>query len=335
MTQDRSARPTSFGYTLSSEEHPPSLLVSNARKAEDLGFDFLSISDHFHPWVSAQGHSPFVWSVLGAIAATTAHVKVAVGVTCPTMRIHPVIVAHATATTSLLMPGRFLFGVGTGEALNEHVLGQRWPRPAVRRAMLAEAIEIIRALWAGDTVDFRGDHYEVENAKLFDPPASPPPIIVSGFGDDAVALAARIGDGYWGHEPDAAVIGRYEAGGGTGPRMAQLNICWAEDASSARKTAHRMWPNSAIPGQLPQDLPTWTHFEQAAELVSEDDAVSSIPCGPDVEPIVRSVREFVEAGYDHLYFHQIGPDQEGFFRFWADELRPALDTFRLAPTPVG
>ena len=158
---------TAYGYTLSSEEHPPTTLVTNARRAEELGFDFLSISDHFHPWVSAQGHSPFVWSVLGGVAASTERIRVGVGVTCPTIRIHPAIIAHATATTSLLFQGRFFFGVGSGEALNEHILAHRWPPVPVRLMMLEEAVEVIRRLWTGETVDHRGDFYEVENAKLF------------------------------------------------------------------------------------------------------------------------------------------------------------------------
>lgn len=322
---------TSFGYTLSSEEHPPDRLVTHSRRAEDVGFDFVSISDHFHPWVSAQGHSSFVWSVLGAIAASTEEIQVAVGVTCPTTRIHPAILAQATATSGLLLPGRFSFGVGTGEALNEHILGHRWPPPEVRRAMLREAIELIRALWTGETVDFHGNFYDVENAKLFDPPAEAPPIIVSGFGDDAVDLAAEIGDGYWGHAPQRETVERYQTKGGTGPRYAQVNLCWAPDAARARRTVHEVWPNAGLPGQLSQDLPTWTHFEQAAELVTEDDATESIPCGPDLDPVLDSARRFLAAGYDHLYFHQIGPDQEGFFRFWADTLRLALRDLEREP----
>ncbi|HEX4818937.1 MAG TPA: TIGR03557 family F420-dependent LLM class oxidoreductase [Acidimicrobiales bacterium] len=315
---------TSFGYTLSSEEHAPNDLVANARAAEDAGFEFVSISDHFHPWVSAQGHSPFVWSVVGAIAASTGRIDVGIGVTCPTTRIHPAIIAQASATTSLLLGDRFFFGVGTGEALNEHVLGHRWPRPAVRRDMLRESVEIIRRLWTGDTVDHHGEFYDVDNARIFDPPHDPPPIIVSGFGDEAVALAAEIGDGYWGHSPDRDVITKFERSGGHGPRYAQLNVCWAEDAATARKTVHQVWPNAGVPGQLSQDLPTFTHFEQAAQLVGEEDATKSVPCGPDVDPVLESVREFVDAGYDHLYFHQIGPDQRGFFEFWTRSLQPAL-----------
>lgn len=314
----------SFGYTLSSEEHAPAELVANACRAEEVGFDFASISDHFHPWVSAQGHSPFVWSVLGAIAASTDRLRVGVGVTCPTIRIHPAVLAQATATTSLLFGDRFFFGVGTGEALNEHILGHRWPPADVRLAMLEEAVGIIRALWTGETVDHRGDFFEVENAKLFDPPANTPPVIVSGFGPNAAELAGRIGDGYWGHSPERDLLDRYRQSGGAGPRYAQLNLCWAEDTAAARKTVHAVWPNGGISGQLTQDLPTWTHFEDAAAMVDEDAATESVPCGPEVGPVVESVRTFLDAGYDHLYFHQIGSDQDGFFRFWSDELQPAL-----------
>ena len=316
---------TSFGYTLSSEEHPPRALVANARRAEAAGFDFASISDHYHPWVGAQGHSPFVWSVLGAVASSTDRIDVGVGVSCPILRIHPAVVAQAVATTSLLFQGRFFLGVGTGEALNEHVVGQRWPPPAVRLEMLEEAVGILRDLFTGETIEHRGSYYEVENARLFDPPISKIPIIVSGFGPDAASLAGRIGDGYWGNAPERDLVGAFEDAGGSGPRYAQLNLCWAEREADARATVHRVWPNAAVPGQLSQDLPTWTHFEQASEVVTEADATKSVPCGPDlVEELQDSVRSYVDAGYDHLYFHQIGDDQEGFFGYWERELRDAL-----------
>jgi G6PDH family F420-dependent oxidoreductase len=320
---------TAFGYTLSSEEHGPRALVDNAAHAEQAGFDFVSISDHFHPWIAEQGHSPFVWSVLGAIAASTERIEVGIGVSCPIIRVHPAIAAHAAATTSLLFDGRFFLGVGTGEALNEHILGHRWPTPGARRAMLEESVAVMRALFAGDTVDHHGDYYTVENARLFDPPAGALPIIVSGFGGEAAELAGRIGDGFWGNAPDPELIGAFEAGGGTGPRYAQLNLCWAEDEKQARELAFRLWPNAGIPGQLSQDLPTFTHFEQAAQIVSEEQATKSIPCGPDiVDDLVESVTQYVDAGYDHLYFHQVGPDQAGFFRFWESSLRTALDGVR-------
>jgi G6PDH family F420-dependent oxidoreductase len=316
---------TKFGYTLSSEEHGPGDLVANAQRAEAVGFDFLSISDHFHPWVSEQGHSPFVWAVLGAIAQATDHIDVGTGVTCPIVRMHPAIVAHAVATTSLLFDGRFFLGVGTGEALNEHVLGHRWPPAPVRLQMLEEAVGIVRAMFDGETFDHRGDFYEVENAKLFDPPRSHVPIIVSGFGPEAAELAGRIGDGYWGHSPDRDLMKAFEKSGGDGPRYAQLNLCWAPTEDEARDTAYRVWPNSGVPGQLSQDLPTWSHFEAAAEMVSREEATASIPCGPSIEAqLVESVDEYTSAGYTHLYFHQIGPDQNGFFEYWESELEPAL-----------
>lgn len=317
-----------FGYTLSAEEHPPTALVDNAARAEAEGFDFVSISDHYHPWVTAQGHSPFVWTVLGGIAHATERIQVAVGVTCPIVRIHPAVLAQATATTALLFGDRFVFGVGTGEALNEHILGHRWPRPEVRRTMLEEAVYIIRELWKGETFDHRGDFYEVENARLFDPPTTPPPVIVSGFGPEAVKLAGKIGDGYWGHSPEREMIDAFEAAGGRGPKYAQLNVCWAEDEEAAKKTVGEIWPNAGVSGQLSQDLPTWTHFEQAAEPIPLETITASVSCGPDVNAVLDSVRQYLDAGYDHLYFHQIGPDQDGFFRFWSEELSPALEEFR-------
>lgn len=312
-----------LGYTLSSEEHGPRALVDNARLAEDAGFDFVSVSDHFHPWLSAQGHSPFVWSVLGAIATSTSHIDVGVGVSCPTTRMHPAVVAHAAATASQLLGGRFFLGVGTGEALNEHILGRKWPRAEVRLQMLSEAVHILRELWKGETVNLHGDFYEVDNARIFDPPGRLP-VIVSGFGPSAIEFAAQIGDGYWGHGTDPERVERFIAAGGQGPRYAQLSLCWAEDAAQARKTVHTFWPNGGLSGQLLQDLPTWQHFEQAVELVDEAKAVESTPCGPEVEPVVESVRKFLDAGFDHVYFHQIGPDQYGFFDFWHNALRPAL-----------
>jgi coenzyme F420-dependent glucose-6-phosphate dehydrogenase len=315
----------SFGYTLSSEEHEPRDLVNNAVRAESAGFEFASISDHFHPWVSAQGHSPFVWSVLGAVAASTSMLRVGVGVTCPIQRLHPAIVAQAASTTSLLFEGRFFLGLGTGEALNEHIVGMRWPPPAVRREMLAEAVEIIRALFTGQTIEHRGEHFEVDNARLFDAPTAEVPLVVSGFGSESAALAGRIGDGYWGNAPEPELLDAFEQAGGKGPRYAQLNVCWGPTVEDARRTVHAVWPNGAVSGQLSQDLPTWTHFEQATEVVTEDDATKHVPCGPDiVGEVVQSVQEYLDAGYDQLYFHQIGDDQAGFFRFWENELRGAL-----------
>jgi G6PDH family F420-dependent oxidoreductase len=191
--------------------------------------------------------------------------------------------------------------------------------------MLEEAVAVMRQLWTGDTVDHRGEYYEVENARVFDPPSDHIPVIVSGFGTEAAELSGRFGDGYWGNAPERELIDAFEQGGGSGPRYAQLNLCWAEDEDSAKKTVHKIWPNAGISGQLSQDLPTWTHFEQAAEPLTQEQVTKSVPCGPDIaDDLVESVRKYVDAGYDHLYFHQIGPDQEGFFRYWEAELGSAV-----------
>ena len=313
-----------FGLTLSSEEHPPRRLADLAVLAESQEFDFVSISDHYHPWIDEQGHAPFVWSVLGAIAARTDRIQVGVGVTCPTVRIHPAVLAQATATCAHLLEGRFVWGVGSGEALNEHILGDRWPPADLRLSMLEEAIEVVRRLWTGDEVTFRGDHYVVENARIYDPPDVTPPIIVSAFGPKATEVAARTGDGLWVTSPDGDTIERFRAAGGTGPVYGQLTVCWAESRDDAVKTAQRIWPTAAVTGQLMQDLPTPAHFEQAASAVTEEQIAEEVPCGPDPEPTLRRIGEMIDAGIDHVYLHQVGPDQEGFCRFWREQLQPAL-----------
>ena len=313
-----------YGMTLSSEEHDPRRLVDIAAMAEEHGFDFVSISDHYHPWVDEQGHSPFVWSVLGAIAERTSSIQVAVGVTCPTVRIHPAILAQATATCGQLFGGRFTWGVGSGEALNEHVLGDRWPPTDLRLEMLEEAIEVVRELWGGEQVTHRGKHYTVENAQIYDPPDPAPRIIVSAFGPQAAQLAAKVGDGLWVSGPDPNTVSQWRDSGGSGPVYAQMTICWARDRDEAIATAHRIWPNTGVPGQLSQDLPTPTHFEQASSVVTKEQIAESVSCGPDPSPVAETIQEMIDAGIDHVYLHQIGPDQEGFCQFWSDEIAPRL-----------
>jgi G6PDH family F420-dependent oxidoreductase len=316
---------TSWGYTLSSEEHDPTDLVRWAQRAEELGFDFLTISDHFHPWIGRQGQSAFVWSTIGAVAARTERIRLGVGVNCPIGRYHPAIVAQAAATSAVLLgEGRFFLGVGTGELLNEHVVGLRWPTIEVRQQMLVEAVEIIRALWTGDSIDVAGTYFTVENARLYTRPEQAPEIIVSGFGPSSVELAARIGDGLWSTSPSGELLQHYRDAGGTGPIIGQATMCWAPDAASARRTMHEIWPNAGVPGQLSQDLPTPTHFEQVAALVTEDDAVGSSPMGNDPEAFLASLRTYEDAGYTHVHVHQVGPDQDGFFDFWEREVRPKL-----------
>jgi G6PDH family F420-dependent oxidoreductase len=318
-----------IGYTLSSEEFGPRDLVRFAERAEEVGFDFACISDHFHPWVDAQGQSPFVWATLGGIAEATDRIRVGTGVTCPTVRIHPAIVAHAAATAADMFDGRFFLGVGSGEALNEHILGDHWPQTAVRQQMLEEAIEVIRKLWQGGLQSHAGEHYTVENARLYTLPDEPPPIIVATAGERATELAGRVGDGMFGLVPDSEVIEAFEEAGGEGkPRFGQLHVCWAEDLEEAKRTAHENWPNAVVAGNLNWELRLPSEFEDAASHAEPDDVAESVVCGPDPEPMVEAITEFVDAGYDNVYFHQVGPDQEGFIRFAERELLPRLEGVR-------
>jgi coenzyme F420-dependent glucose-6-phosphate dehydrogenase len=315
----------SLGYALSTEEHAPDTLVRNARLAEEAGFEFALISDHYHPWIDRQGESPFVWAVVGAIAKATERLRLGTGVTCPTIRIHPAIVAQAAATAATLMPGRFFLGVGSGENLNEHVVGGRWPPVAVRLEMLEEAIEAIRALWTGKLVSHRGKHYTIENARLYTLPNEPPPLVVAAAGPDAAELAGRMGDGLVGVSPQAEVVDAFDAAGGGGkPRYGQVQVCWAADEESAKQTALEWFPNIALPGDLSQELPQPAHFEQASELLSEEEMVEIVACGPDPERHLEMIGRFHEAGFDHVYIHQIGPDQEGFMDFYAREVLPRV-----------
>jgi G6PDH family F420-dependent oxidoreductase len=313
-----------IGYFLSSEEWGPRELVSQAIRARDAGFEALWISDHIHPWNDTQGHSPFVWTTIGAIAQADLGLPVATAVTCPIMRIHPAIIAHASATAAVMLGGRFSLGVGSGEALNEHILGDRWPEAPERLEMLEEAITLIRTLWAGGVQSHRGRYYRVEHARIYDLPATPPRIIVSGFGPRAIDLAARVGDGYATVGPDAESVARYRSQGGTGPVQGGLKVCYGDDAAAARATVHRLWPNEALPGELAQVLPTPSHFEQAAELVTEELAAADVPCGPDVDAHVAAIQVYAEAGFDELYVNQIGPDQDQFFAAYRDEVLPRL-----------
>jgi coenzyme F420-dependent glucose-6-phosphate dehydrogenase len=309
-----------IGYALSSEEHRPLDLVANASRAEKIGFPFALVSDHFHPWIDRQGQSPFVWSVLGAIAASTSTLRVGTGVTCPLIRIHPAIVAQAAATAATLMPGRFFLGLGTGENLNEHVLGDRWPSTRERREMLEEAVGLMRLLWEGELSSFEGKHYRVENARLYTLPEKPVEVVIAAGGPEAAELAARVGNGLVSTSPEDEVLGVYADAGGKGPTYGMLTVCWAATEKAARKTALEWWPNAALRGTLGQELPLPSHFEQAAEMVDEDAIAETIVCGPDPEAHVAGIRAFAEAGFDHVYVHQVGPDQDGFLDFYAREV---------------
>jgi G6PDH family F420-dependent oxidoreductase len=312
-----------IGYFLSSEETAPLELVRQASLAEEAGFEGLWISDHFHPWNDEQGHSGFVWSMIGAIAQATSRMKVTTAVTCPTIRIHPAIIAQAAATSAVLLEGRFALGLGSGEALNEHILGDRWPEADERLEMLEEAVEVIRILWQGGSQSHRGRHYRVENARIYDLPERLPPILISGFGPKATELAARIGDGFCTVAPVEEAVETVREKGGQDKLVAGgMKVCWDEDEQRARQTAHRLWRNDGLPGELSQILPTPEHFEQASELVGEDQVAESIPCGPDLDAHLQKIREYEQAGFDELYVQQVGDGHERMFELYSQEILP-------------
>ena len=304
-----------IGYTLSSEERQPDELVRLARMAEDSGFGYALISDHYHPWTDRQGSSPFVWAVLGGIAATTRTLRVGTGVTCPIMRLHPAIIAQASATIGCLMPGRFFLGVGSGESLNEHVVGQTWPPPDMRQDMLEEAVEVLRLLHRGGEQSHYGKFFQVHDARVYNIPDEPVPIYVAAAGQQAARLAARLGDGLICSAPSAESVAAFEAGGGAGkPRYGQLTVCWARSEGEAVRTAHDYWPISGLPRPL--------YLEQASKPVTPEMVKREIVCGPDPQAHVDGLAKFVKAGFDHVYVHQVGPDQEGFMRFYQREILP-------------
>jgi G6PDH family F420-dependent oxidoreductase len=313
-----------IGYFLSSEEFTPAELIEQARLAEEAGFDALWISDHYHPWVDAQGQSPFVWSMIGALSQVT-RLPVTTAVTAPTMRIHPAIIAQAAATSAVLHEGRFVLGVGSGEALNEHIFGDAWPRAAVRLEMLEEAVEVMRKLWAGGFVDHDGEHYVVENARIYTLPKEPPKVYVSGFGPKAIDLAARIGDGFVSTKPVAEDVARFRAnGGGKKPAQGGFKACWARTADEGVRIALEKWPNAGVPGELSQVLPSPRHFEQASQLVTEEHVRDAFVCGPEAGPQLEMFAQYDEAGYDEVYVSNVGPNQREFFDLYAKEVIPQL-----------
>jgi G6PDH family F420-dependent oxidoreductase len=310
-----------LGYQLSSEEHPAPDLVGYARRAEEVGFSYAVISDHFHPWTHRQGQAPFVWSVLGAIAQATKRLRLGTAVTAPIRRTPPHVVAHAAATVATLLPGRFFLGLGTGEDLNEHITGEWWPPSEVRREMLAEAVEVIRKLWAGGTVEHFGPHYTVDNARLYSRPSEPPPIVIAAGGSKGAELAGRIGDGLIAVESDAHLVGAFAGAGGEGkPRYGQLDVCVAADEAEARRIVHRQWTApAAIPARLLTKLHVPADFESVAELIGEGEVCERVLCAADPDAHLSKIKEFADAGFDHVHVHQVGDDQETFFRFYEEK----------------
>ena len=313
-----------LGYKLMTEQHGPADLVRNAKRAEQAGFDFAAISDHYFPWLEEQGHAPFAWSVLGAVAEATKHLGLMTAVTCPIMRYHPAIIAQATATMGLLADGRFTLGLGAGERLNEHVVGAGWPGVVERHERLSEALDIIQGLLAGKLTTYRGQHFQLDHAKLFDRPKRKPPVIVAAGGPEAGRLAGEKADGLIVTEPEKELIKAFTSSGGKGPRYAEVAMCCAADEEQARKTAHRYHRWSLAGWPVLAELPHEEAFAAASEHISVETVGEEISCGPSADRHLEAIHEFTAIGCDHIILTQIGPDQDFFFELFERKLAPAL-----------
>ncbi|MEW2353038.1 TIGR03557 family F420-dependent LLM class oxidoreductase [Spirillospora sp. NPDC029432] len=312
-----------IGYKLFAEAYDPKEIVRQAQKAEDAGFDFVEISDHYHPWLYSHGHSGFAWSMLAAIAARTSTIGLATGVTCPFIRYHPAIIAQAAATTAILSDGRFTLGLGSGERLNEHVVGGGWPSVTVRHEMLREALEIIRLLWSGGYHSYEGKHLDLEDARVFDLPDELPPIIVAASGDRSAKIAATQ-DGLFATEPSREVVQTFENHNGSGPRYCEIPLAYAKDEQSGAACAHNLMRFGLTGWKVQAELPNPINFEAATALVTEDDIRKNFPCGPDPDRHVEAARLYIDAGYDHLTLMNAGTSPDAFFDFYATELAGRL-----------
>jgi coenzyme F420-dependent glucose-6-phosphate dehydrogenase len=316
-----------IGYSLMSEEHRPNDLVRYAQLAEDAGFTFATISDHYHPWTSQEGNSPFVWATIGGIAHATKKLRLGTAVTCPTTRIHPAIIAQAAATAASMMPDRFFLGVGTGENLNEHILGSKWPPHEIRSDMLMEALEIIRELWLGKNTSYYGSFYVVENARIYTLPENPIPIIVAAEGPKMARTAGEIGDGLMSTTPDGAFIKEFrEEAGENLPLYCQSTACFASTEAEGKKIAYKQWPITGIPGELDRELPVPKFFEATASLVTEEQATVDVACGSDPKRHLEAIKVYLDAGFKKVSVHNIGPNQEEFFRFYKEKVIPQIKT---------
>jgi G6PDH family F420-dependent oxidoreductase len=320
-----------IGYKLATEAFGPAEIVRQAVAAEQAGFDFVELSDHFHPWLDNQGHSAFTWSLLGSIAAKTERIGLATGVTCPYFRYHPAIVAQAAATVALLSDGRFTLGIGAGERLNEHVVGRPFPQVRQRHQMLREALQIIRLLWQGGYRSFDGRFLQLDDARVFDLPETPPVIAVAASGPASAAIAAELGDGLFATEPKPDLVERYRKAGGSGPRYAEVPLAWAPDEQQAARAVveKSRW---ALGGwKVMSELPNPVNFDAASATVTEDDVRQQFACGPDVRRHLEVAQQFADAGFDHLVTQNAGPDPDGFLDFFSRELAGPLREL----TPAG
>ncbi|WP_214406846.1 TIGR03557 family F420-dependent LLM class oxidoreductase [Pseudonocardia lacus] len=313
-----------IGYKLAAEAFGPQELVRQAVLAERAGFDFVEISDHYHPWLDVQGHSPFAWTVLGAIAAKTERIELATGVTCPTVRYHPAIIAQAAATLALVSDGRFTLGIGSGERLNEHVVGKGFPGVHERQAMLREALEIIRLLWRGGYQNYDGRYLRLEDARVFDLPERLPLIAVAAGGPAAARMAAELGDAMFATEPRPDLVEAYRGAGGSGPRYAEAPLAWAPDEKTAADAVLETTRWALTGWKVMSELPNPVNFEAATTTVTLDDVMGRFACGPDPDRHVEVAGQFVDAGFDRIVLMNAGPDPDGFIEFFRTELADRL-----------
>jgi G6PDH family F420-dependent oxidoreductase len=315
----------SFGYTMMCEQAPADQLVADLQRAEAAGFDFSVISDHYQPWLTSQGHSPYAWAVLGAAAQATEQIPLMTYVTCPILRYHPVVVAQKAATVQTLSKGRFRLGLGAGERLNEHVVGVPWPSVGVRHPMLSEAVEIISALFEGGVVNHRGTYFQADQARLWDPPSERVPIGIAVSGRESCRLAGSKADFMVAVQPEAKIREMYEQAGGTGARVGQVAVSYDRDRDAAIERAHDQFRWFGLGWKVMAELPNPNAFEAASAAVTPEEVAESIPCGPDVEVHVQAVKPFLDAGFDEVALVQIGAEGQGAFIEWAErELLPGL-----------
>ncbi|MEU5716385.1 LLM class F420-dependent oxidoreductase [Streptomyces sp. NPDC020403] len=315
-----------IGYTMMTEQSGPRALVQDVVAAEEAGFDFSVTSDHYFPWLASQGHAPYAWSVLGAAAQATSRIPLMTYVTCPTTRYHPAVIAQKAATLQLLSEGRFRLGLGSGENLNEHVVGAGWPTAPVRLEMLEEAVEIIRALFDGDSVSYRGTHFHVENARLWDLPEQRVPIGIAVSGPKSCDLAGRLGDLVIATEPESGLLDAFDRQGGAGkPRVGQVPVCYDPDRDAAIARAHDQFRWSVGGWKVNSEVPGPAGFEQATQHVRPEDVADAVPCGDDVETFVDAVRAYSDAGFTEVALVQVGGGHQRPFIDWArSTLLPAL-----------
>lgn len=308
-----------IGYAIICEEHPGSAAIRHGRAAATAGFDYLTVSDHFHPWLDEEGHSPFAWSVLGALAAAT-DVELMSAVTCPTTRYRPAIIAQAAATVAEMAPGGFTLGLGSGEALNEHITGHAWPDPRVRLDQLAEAVEIIRTAWDGEQFTFAGDWFTVDRARLYTLPEQEPTVVLAAGGDLAAQTAADLGAGLVATSADPDLVEAYRDAGGDGPLYGQTTTCWAPSQDEAAELFHERWRHAFLGWTAKADIPTPEGFDQATSLATPDTFRDGVPMGPDPQGLHDELEGFRELGFDAVAVHCVGPHQEAFIEWAADDL---------------